>query len=172
MKTFALDSDDNITVLASAEETDPQPGVERFHSAEQFAALAKGWPAGRLVKIWNQLAGVQPVKKFTDRQTGVTRIWKALESPEPAGAASRPKGGKHAAPKQPRRNVGRPNTKAAQVIALLRQPSGASLKSVMKATGWLAHSVRGFMSGHLRKKLGLRVKSFRRKGERVYSLRG
>ncbi len=41
----------------------------------------------------------------------------------------------------------------------------------MQATGWQAHSVRGFMSGHLRKKLGLRVKSFRRNGERVYSLR-
>jgi len=130
MKTFALDSDDNITVLAS-EETSPQPGVERFHSAEQFAALAKSWPAGRLVKIWNKLAGVHPVKKFTDRQTGVTRIWKALERPEPAGAASRPKGDKQAAPRQPRRNVGRTNTKAAQVMALLRQPAGASLKSVI-----------------------------------------
>ena len=170
MKTFALDSDDNITVVASVEETNSQPGVERFHSAEQFAARAKSWPGGRLVKIWNQLAGVHPVKKFTDRQTGVTRIWKALQSPAPA-VASGPKRDKHAAPRQPRRNVGRTNTKAAQVIALLRQPAGASLKSVMKATGWLAHSVRGFMSGHLRKKLGLRVKSFRRNGERVYSLR-
>jgi len=170
MKTFALNSDDNITVFASTEEADPQRGVERFRSAEQFAALAKGWPGGRLVKIWNKLPDAHPVKKFTDRQTGVTRIWKALQSPAPA-VASGPKRDKHAAPRQPRRNVGRTNTKAAQVIALLRQPAGASLKSVMQATGWLAHSVRGFMSGHLRKKLGLRVKSFRRKGERVYSLR-
>ena len=157
MKTFALNSDDNITVFASTEEADPQRGVERFRSAEQFAALAKGWPAGRLVKIWNKLPDAHPVKKFTDRQTGVTRIWKALQSPAPA-VASGPKRDKHAAPRQPRRNVGRTNTKAAQVIALLRQPAGAS--------------VRGFMSGHLRKKLGLHVKSFQRNGERVYSLRG
>src|SRR6266849_3630838 len=156
MKTFTLDSDDNITAFASIEEAYLQPGVERFHSAEQLATLAKTWPGGRLVKIWNKLPGAHPVKKFTDRQTGVTRIWKALESP--AGAASRPKRDKHAAPRQPRRNVGRTNTKAAQVIALLRQPAGTSLKSVMQATGWLAHSVHGFMSGHLRKKLGLRVK--------------
>ena len=170
MRTFTLDSDDNIKAVGSVEEADVQPGVERFHSAEQLSALAKGWPGGRLVKIWNKLPDVHPVKKFTDRQTGVTRVWKALQSP--AGAASRPKGDTHAAPRQPRRNVGRTNTKAAQVIALLRQPAGASLKSVMQATGWQAHSVRGFMSGHLRKKLGLRVKSFRRNGERVYSLRG
>ncbi len=170
MNTFTLDSDDNITVLASTEEADSQPGVERFHSAEQLATLAKTWSGGRLVKIWNKLAGVHPVNKFTDRQTGVTRIWKALESP--AGAASRPKRDKRAAPRQPRRSVGRTNSKAAQVIALLRQPAGASLKSVMQATGWQAHSVRGFISGHLRKKLGLRVKSFQRNGERVYSLRG
>jgi hypothetical protein len=42
----------------------------------------------------------------------------------------------------------------------------------MKATGWQAHSVRGFLSGHLGKKLGLNVKSFQRNGERVYSVRG
>jgi hypothetical protein len=170
MKTVTLDSDDNITVFASTEEADMQPGVEQFHSAEQLAALAKSWPGGQLVRIWNKLAGVHPVNKFTDRQTGVTRIWKALESPAPA-VASRPKGDKRAAPRQRRRNVGRTNTKAAQVIALLRQPAGASLKSVVEATGWQAHSVRGFVSGHLRKKLGLRVKSFQRNGERVYSLR-
>ena len=171
MRTFTLDSDDNIKAVGSVEEADVQPGVERFHSAEQLSALAKGWPGGRLVKIWNTLAGVHLVKKFTDRQTGVTRIWKALQNPAPA-VASRPKRDKHAAPRQPRRNVGRTNTKAAQVIVLLRQPAGASLKSVVQATGWQAHSVRGFVSGHLRKKLGLRVKSFQRNGERVYSLRG
>ena len=41
----------------------------------------------------------------------------------------------------------------------------------MKATGWQAHSVRGFLSGQLRKKLGLCVKSFQRDGERVYAVR-
>jgi len=58
------------------------------------------------------------------------------------------------------------------MLALLKQPSGASLKSLMKATGWQAHSVRGFLSGQLGKKLGLHVKSFQRNGERVYSIRG
>jgi len=42
----------------------------------------------------------------------------------------------------------------------------------MKATGWQAHSIRGFLSVHLHKKLGFRVKSFRRNGERIYLIRG
>jgi hypothetical protein len=41
----------------------------------------------------------------------------------------------------------------------------------MSATGWQAHSVRGFISGQLGKRLGLRVKSFERDGERVYLIR-
>jgi hypothetical protein len=66
---------------------------------------------------------------------------------------------------------GRKSSKTEQVIALLKQPSGASLKGIMALTGWQAHSVRGFISGQLSKKLGLRVKSFKRDGERIYRIR-
>ena len=66
----------------------------------------------------------------------------------------------------------RATSKTAQVIALLQQPTGATLKTIMKATGWQAQSVRGFVSGQLGKKMGLRVKSFQREGERVYRILG
>jgi Protein of unknown function (DUF3489) len=46
------------------------------------------------------------------------------------------------------------------------------LVETMKATGWQAHSVRGFLSGQLGKKMGLRVRSFQRNGERVYAIKG
>ena len=62
-------------------------------------------------------------------------------------------------------------TKTDQVLSLLKQPSGATLKQIMEVTGWQAHSVRGFISGHVVKKIGLRVKSFRRDGERVYAVK-
>jgi len=62
-------------------------------------------------------------------------------------------------------------TKADQILALLKQPSGASLKSIVDATGWQPHSVRGFVSGQLVKKRGLRVESFRRDGERMYMIK-
>ena len=61
-------------------------------------------------------------------------------------------------------------TKTAKILGLLKRPDGASLKELMKATTWQAHSVRGFLSGALRKKMGVRVRSFKRKtGERAYS---
>lgn len=63
-------------------------------------------------------------------------------------------------------------TKAARILALLEKPEGATLKAIMAATGWQAHSVRGFISGQLVKKMGLRVKSTRRDGERVYATKG
>jgi hypothetical protein len=66
----------------------------------------------------------------------------------------------------------RRETKTDRVLALLMQPSGATLKAIMDATGWQSRSVRGFISGQVVKKMGLRVKSFRRDGERVYSLKG
>ena len=48
---------------------------------------------------------------------------------------------------------------------------GATLAQIMKATDWQAHSVRGFISGALGKKMGLTVDSIRREdGERVYSI--
>ena len=46
-------------------------------------------------------------------------------------------------------------TKATSVVAALSQPDGASLDQLMALTGWQAHSIRGFLSGTVRKKLGL-----------------
>jgi hypothetical protein len=63
-----------------------------------------------------------------------------------------------------------PATKAATIIALLKEPSGGTLKAIMAATGWQPHSVRGFISAQLVKKRKLKVKSFKRDGERVYKI--
>lgn len=68
--------------------------------------------------------------------------------------------------------TGKRKTKADQILALIKQPGGATLKAIMTATGWQAHSVRGFISGQLIKKMSLRVESLRRDGERVYAIQG
>ena len=64
----------------------------------------------------------------------------------------------------------RRGSKTAKILALLRRPGGASLDQPKKATGWQAHSVRGFLSGALKKKMGLRIDSAKRDGERTYRL--
>jgi len=51
----------------------------------------------------------------------------------------------------------RTGTKQAEIIALIRRPEGASIAEIVEATGWLAHSARGLISGGLKKKLGLPI---------------
>jgi hypothetical protein len=54
---------------------------------------------------------------------------------------------------------------------MLRQAEGATLQQIMRATGWQAHSVRGFISGTVGKKMGLTVASTKSdNGERCYSI--
>ena len=92
---------------------------------------------------------------------------KAPKKASPAKKA--PKGGKKASAKKPGAREG---SKTAKVLDLLKRPNGATLKEVMKATGWQAHSVRGFISGTLGKKMGLTVISTKAEdGERTYSLK-
>jgi len=172
MKTFTIDYKNNITAHAS--DVWAGEGAVKFHLEQELAALAATWPGNRLVEIWNKLKGVAPVTKFKDRKTAVSRIWNAIEKIEPAAptrkvktpsAVTREEGTKKAAAKE----VG--ETKTVQVLTALRSPNGATLKELMKLTGWQSHSVRGFLSAQVTKRMGLRVKSSKRDSERVYRIR-
>lgn len=100
---------------------------------------------------------------------------KAHREPRRAGAPQRAEPGPRVEPTKKSAHSGKDGgsagraTKTAKVLNLLNRPGGATLKEIMKATTWQSHSVRGFLSGTLRKKMGLRVDSFKRNdNERTY----
>jgi hypothetical protein len=224
MKAFTIDTENNITVYASAKAAPKADGIEVFASEKALAGSAANWPAARLAEIYNSLPGASPVKKFKDRATATNRIWKALqtfaesapviagvaepaavvevapaveaevtetplpettvpETPfdEPVGAqtpdvapeaarstekATRAKKSPKAAKSGPREG-----SKTDTILALMKQPGGTTLKAIMETTNWQAHSVRGFISGTLNKKMGLTVVSTKSEsGERTYSI--
>ncbi|KAA5595395.1 DUF3489 domain-containing protein [Blastochloris sulfoviridis] len=66
--------------------------------------------------------------------------------------------------------VTRAGTKQAQILALLRRPEGVTIEAVVQATGWLPHSVRGFLSAVVRRKLGLTIATDKVDGQRVYRI--
>src|SRR5215467_7184987 len=88
MKTFTIDSDNNITVFASKKEAAAASTTpfDPFASQSELADLTADWPMSRLVEIWNSIPGVSAVSKFTSRKIAVDRIWKAIQN---LGAAER-----------------------------------------------------------------------------------
>lgn len=61
-------------------------------------------------------------------------------------------------------------TKQSQLVTLLRSAAGASMEQMMALTGWQSHTVRGMLSGSLRKRLGLDVQCQRVDGVHLYRI--
>ena len=113
----------------------------------------------------------------------------AAEAPKATPKASRAKPARNVAPKKAKSGKmaspakkapkgakkatgARDGSKAAKILDLLKRPGGATAKELMKATGWQPHSVRGFLSGTVSKKMGLAVTSTKAEdGERTYSVK-
>ena len=114
-----------------------------------------GLSKAELTAIWNALPGTAKLAKFKDRKTAAQRLWVAFaELPVEA----------------PGSTTARAASKQAQVIDLFRRDEGATVAEVIAATGWQPHTVRGIVSGTLKKKLGLTVVSAKEERGRVYRI--
>lgn len=157
--TYIFDTD-NYARHCEATEAQLPAGSIQFSNRAELGQAAQNVPLSRLVAIWNNLRNVQRISKFENRTIALDRIWRALTQPQPIRTvqhwgASRKVAGK---------------SKTDVMLDLLRRPDGATLKELQKATRWQAHSVRGFISGNISKRLGLAVRSFKRDGIRVYAI--
>ena len=112
----------------------------------------------------------------------ITPIPEQQPNAQATGTAQKPKPRTKARAAKPRQKAAnrrksagkgaRPGSKTAKILHLLERSGGATLKDLMKATDWQPHSVRGFLSGTLRKKMGLALTSTKNEdGARSYSLK-
>ena len=151
-------SDTQAIILSTAANRDgqialPLPDSLRGGAAAKVigAMLAKGF----LEEVEADMRNGEPVWRETGDGHGVTLVATdtglAAIGIETDSAEVKPT--EDAAPKT------RKGTKQATLIAMLRAPEGATIAEIMAATGWQSHTVRGAMSGALKKKLGLEVTS-------------
>jgi hypothetical protein len=155
---FTIHVDNSVGISFLKDKQPSRDGSIRFSSERELGRLAAHWPGARLAEIWNQLPGARRITRFTDRKTAVRRIWNAVQNlapPHRESLAGGLDGG----------------TKTERVVALLKGPAGASLRAIMELTGWQPHSVRGFISAQIAKRMGFQIQSFKRDGERIYRIR-
>ena len=115
------------------------------------------------------LAPIAEAPKATQKASGAKRARNAAPKKAKPGKKA---GSAKKAPKSAKAAGTREGSKAARVLDLLKRPGGVTSKELMKATGWQPHSVRGFLSGSVSKKMGLTVVSTKAEdGERTYSVK-
>jgi hypothetical protein len=146
MRVYLI-GDNQVAALANAPAQIPENNI-LIQSVKDLDS--RRFPVGRLIQLWNALPGATLIKKFQNRDIAMKRFWAALEQLPLSSPRS--------------------DSKQAQIIALLRRPDGASIDELMSVTGWQRHTVRGVLSGTLRKKLGLAIESVRTPDSCIYRI--
>lgn len=155
-----------------------EPAVDHEH-AEIAAALNKAreivaehglntdsfdWPDPPVGYDWDRDGRVV---KVAAAQADVPAEEAEEARPDSVRPASEPKRARKRRQKTDQPTRTRANSKQATLIEMLKRPDGATARELMEASGWQAHTLRGFISGALKKKLGLNVQSRRDDGSKL-----
>ena len=123
--------------------------------AGRFARAGLRWCGG-----WRRTTSEDPMTKSKSKASTRSAARTTSKSkPRSRSALSSPK------------TSTRPDSKHARILAMLRTPAGATVAAIMTATEWQQHSVRGFLAGVVRKKLGLNLVSESTDKGRVYRIK-
>ncbi len=143
--------------------------LEEKPAARNATAWREGEDGRRMMLVITD-AGLQAIGVDADKKTSKqSRSTKPQPKQRSRRAERNPSGVKSNGRTSPA--VARPGTKQALLIDLLKRKKGATIEKIVEATGWQPHSVRGAISGTLKKKLGLMVISERvGDGSRVYRI--
>lgn len=188
-------SDTQLVILSAAAQRDdrnvlPLPGSLRGGAAKKVigALMKRGLIAEKVTdsqtkadaalnRIWrNDEDGNAILLYITDAGLAAIGVEPEGGDSAPTGAdvapsAEDPQDAPAEADPAPKARTPRAGTKQATLIAMLRAPDGATILEIMAATGWQSHTVRGAMSGALKKKLGLEVTSEKVEGRgRAYMI--
>lgn len=188
-------SDTQLVILSAAAQREdrnvlPLPGSLRGGAATKVvgALLSRGLIAetttesqikadAALNRIWrNDEDGRAVLLHITDAGLAAIGIEPDTAESAPTGAdEARSAAAERNAPTEatpaPKSRTPREGTKQAKLIEMLRAKDGATIDEIVATTGWQPHTVRGAMSGALKKKLGLEVTSEKVDGRgRVYRL--
>jgi Protein of unknown function (DUF3489) len=150
MRTYIIGNDG----IALCRETPAAVNDGEMVVSSKEELLAAPLNGKRLLALWNALPGVEKRRRVGHSAALIEQLWSAIErlpDPEPRGDPKRP-------------------SKEDVVIAMLRQPEGATVDEVASVTGWQRHTVRGVFSGSLRKKRGLTLASAKEERGRVYRI--
>ncbi|MCH9013157.1 MAG: DUF3489 domain-containing protein [Proteobacteria bacterium] len=142
-------------------------------AARNAAAWSEGEDGRRMMLVLTD-AGLQAISVDADEKTSKQSPSTKPPPKQRSRRAERKLSGSKPKPKgKTSPAMARPGTKQALLIDLLKRKKGATIEEIVEATGWQPHSVRGAISGTLKKKLGLAVTSERvGDGSRVYRIAG
>ena len=112
----------------------------------------------------------KPASRTNDSKTKTRNSVKRTTARKAAQLKSDTKPAAHRRPRSTSQPTARRESKKARIIAMLRVPGGVTIEAMARAAKWQPHSVRGFLAGVVRKKLGLNLVSADGENGRVYRI--